>query len=130
MRSLKVTILYEYKGVNTTQKNFFILIISTNMKTIKFFLWLNDQTTKQQEINTVNAYKIAMNMIGSYFGGWTIEEWKGFFKHEDGSIVIENTLIITTATDLDYKDFVEDLKRTFNQESIMIQEINCNTLFK
>jgi len=100
------------------------------MKTIKFFLWLNDQTTKQQEINTVNAYKIAMNMIGSYFGGWTIEEWKGFFKHEDGSIVIENTLIITTATDLDYKDFVEDLKRTFNQESIMIQEINCNTLFQ
>lgn len=130
MRSLKVTILYEYKGVNTTQKNFFILIISTNMKTIKFFLWLNDQTTKQQEINTVNAYKIAMNMIGSYFGGWTIEEWKGFFKHEDWSIVIENTLIITTATDLDYKDFVEDLKRTFNQESIMIQEINCNTLFQ
>lgn len=129
MRSLKVTILYEYKGVNTTQ-NFFILIISTNMKTIKFFLWLNDQTTKQQEINTVNAYKIAMNMIGSYFGGWTIEEWKGFFKHEDWSIVIENTLIITTATDLDYKDFVKDLKRTFNQESIMIQEINCNTLFQ
>ena len=130
MRSLKVTILYEYKGVNTTQKSFFILIISTNMKTIKFFLWLNDQTTKQQEINTVNAYKIAMNMIWSYFGGWTIEEWKGFFKHEDWSIVIENTLIITTATDLDYKDFVEDLKRTFNQESIMIQEINCNTLFQ
>lgn len=101
-----------------------------NMKTIKFFLWLNDQNTKVQEINTLNAYKIAMNMIWSYFWWWTIEEWKWFFKHDDGSIVIENTLIITTATDLDYTDFVQELKKTFNQESIMIQEINCNTLFQ
>ena len=84
------------------------------MKTLKFFLGLNDKNTKLQEVTTIDAYKIAMNMIGDYFGGWTIEEWQGFFKHEDGSIVIEKSLIITTVTDKDYKKFVEDLKRSFS----------------
>ena len=100
------------------------------MKNIKFYLGLNDKDSQVQEINTIDCYKIAMNMIWSYFGGWTIEKWKWFYKHDDWTIVIEKTLIISTCTDKPYEKFIEDLKRTFNQESIMIEVLESNISFQ
>lgn len=91
------------------------------MKKITMYLWLNDQDTKIQKYWVVEAYKICMNLVGNYFGGGTIYEWQGFFKHEDGQVVIEKSLIITTISDKNHKDFVENLKNTFNQESIMVE---------
>ena len=93
------------------------------MKKITMYLGLNDKDSKLQNYGTVEAYKICMNLVWDFFGGGTISEWQWFFKHEDGQIVIEKSLIITTMTDKNHKDFVENLKKVFNQESIMV-EIN------
>lgn len=62
-----------------------------------------------------------MNLVGDFFGGGTISEWQGFFKHEDGAIVIEKSLIITTMTDKNHTEFIQNLKKVFNQESIMVE---------
>lgn len=91
------------------------------MKKITMYLWLNDKDSKLQNYGTVEAYKICMNLVGDFFGGWTISEWQWFFKHEDGTIVIEKSLIITTMTDKNHVEFIQNLKKVFNQESVMVE---------
>lgn len=96
------------------------------MELTKFtlFVGLNDKDSKQQEINTIDAYKIVSNLITSDFGGGTISEATGIYKHEDGTIVTEITLrielLFTTAEKV--KNLVQDLKRVLNQESIAVQK--------
>ena len=58
------------------------------------YMGLNDQDSKRQEISTIEEYKIASNMLAATFGGGTIFEAEGIYKHDDGSIVIEKTLRI------------------------------------
>lgn len=66
------------------------------MEITKFtlFVGLNDKDSKKQEISTLNAYKIVYNLIASDFGGGTISEATGIYKHDDGTIVTEITLRI------------------------------------
>lgn len=45
------------------------------------FVGLNDKESKQQEISTVDAYKIISNMITARFDGGTISEATGIYKH-------------------------------------------------
>lgn len=99
--------------------------------TEKFTLYmgLNDKDSKRQEVSTLEAYKIAMNIIKKHCDGGTIFEADGFYTHDDGSIVIEKTLrielmFIDKAT---AKKVVEELKTTFNQESIAVQQETINS---
>ena len=87
------------------------------------YLGLNDQITKRQEIETVNAYKIVSNMIAASFGGGSIYSGTGIYKHEDGTIVEENNLKIELlfADRSDVLTFCQDLKKVFNQESVALQ---------
>lgn len=86
-------------------------------------LGLNDQMTKRQEIETVNAYKIVSNMIAASFGGGSIYSGTGIYKHEDGTIVEENNFKIELlfADRADVLRFCQDLKIVFNQESVALQ---------
>ena len=56
------------------------------------YLGLNDQTTKRQEIETVNAYKIVSNMIASTFGGGSIYSGTGIYKHQE-SVALQHDVI-------------------------------------
>lgn len=101
------------------------------MKRFTLYLGLNDKDTKFQKIETVEAYKIVEDLCASMFEGATIFNAAGVYKHDDGSIVVENTLrieILEFDTDLmnSMREFVNTLKRVFNQESVAvsIQEIN------
>lgn len=99
------------------------------MKKFTLYLGLNDKDTKIQKISTLEAYKIAMNILTKYTDGGTIFEADGFYKHEDGTISIEKTLRIEilfiereTA-----QNIVNVLKAIFNQESIAVQEEDINS---
>ena len=94
------------------------------MKKYTLYLGLNDKDTKRQKIATLEAYKITTNLLTSYTEGATIFEANGIYKHDDGTITIEKTLKIellfvekTTVLSI-----IEELKRIFNQESIILQE--------
>lgn len=87
------------------------------------FMGLNDKETKTQLVSTLEAYKITMNIIKRYCDGGTVSEALGFYTHENGSVVTENSLRIellfidkTTC-----KSIVDALKVAFNQESIAVQ---------
>lgn len=102
------------------------------MKRYTLYLGLNDKDTKTQKIDTIEAYKIVENLLASMFDGGTIFNAHGVYKHDDNTIVIENTLRIEILefdnSILDnVREFVRILKNTFNQESIAVQIENVQS---
>ena len=88
------------------------------------FLGLNDKDKKVQLINTIEAYKIVMNLVCSVgYDGASVSNTTGFYKHDDGSFVVEESLRIEIlfADDIKTDNLIHDLKRTFNQESVALQ---------
>lgn len=62
------------------------------MTKITLYIGLNDKTLKRQIIDTVEATKIVYNIIVDCSDGGTIYNATGIYRHDDGTIVIENTL--------------------------------------
>ena len=93
------------------------------MKRFTLYMELNDKDLKVQVINTLEAYKMVSNILASDFGGGTIYEAQGIYKHDDGTIVFEKTLRIEIlfAELQQIKVLVANLKKLFNQESIAVQ---------
>jgi len=94
------------------------------MEKFTLYLGLNDKDKKQQLISTLEAYKIANNILLSYTDGATVFEANGIYKHDSGDYTIEKTLrieLLFTDTNTVNK-IVNDLKRAFNQETIAVQK--------
>lgn len=102
------------------------------MKKHILYIGLNDKDSKQQEITTLDAYKIIFNAVKKYYDGATITESRGFYTHESGAVTFENSLIcsILFADDDKTRQLAEDLKILLNQESIAleIQDINSSLI--
>lgn len=88
------------------------------------YVGLNDKDTKTQKIDTLSAYNLANNILLNYVEGATVTQSKGIYKHNNGNVVIENTLIIellfTDKTTVE--TIAKELKIALNQESIAIQK--------
>ena len=99
------------------------------MKKFTLYMGLNDKDTKVQVISTIEAYKVVSNIIAKDFGGGTIFEAQGIYKHDDGKIVFEKTLRIEIlfAEEPQIKALVAELKKIFNQESIAVQVEDINS---
>lgn len=103
------------------------------MKEKKYILnvGLNDKDTKLQKIDSIEAYKIVENtLLNNGLSGYTIYQGKGLYKHDNGEITQENTLIIEMifTTDEIVNKIIKILKQVLNQESIMkqVQEISIS----
>lgn len=84
------------------------------------YIGLNDKDTKQQEINTIDCYKI----ISKLFESCTISECTGIYKHDDGTCVIEKSLrveIIDFKRNININEKIDLIKNFLNQESIIKQ---------
>ena len=99
------------------------------MKKFTLYMGLNDKDAKVQVISTIEAYKVVSNIIAKDFGGGTIFESQGIYKHDDGKIVFEKTLRIEIlfAEEPQIKALVAELKKIFNQESIAVQVEDINS---
>ena len=99
------------------------------MKKYTLYMGLNDKDSKVQVISTIEAYKVVSNIIAKDFGGGTIFEAQGIYKHDDGKIVFEKTLRIEIlfAEEPQIKALVAELKKIFNQESIAVQVEDINS---
>ena len=88
------------------------------MRKITLYIGLNDKDSKQQEISTLDAYKIVSNTIEV---GSTITEGRGIYKHEDGTVVSEVSLVVElldfdhTLSDKWVRGKVNALKKILNQ---------------
>ena len=99
--------------------------MANNNQIVKHTLYigLNDKETKTQKIDTVEAYKIAENILLNVCGGATIYNAMGIYRHESGETVIENSLRVEIwgcADDQVIKAAML-LKAALNQESIGYQ---------
>lgn len=101
------------------------------MEKITLYVGLNDKDTKEQKIDTLEATKIVENIITTMADGGTIYNATGIYKHDDGTIVIENTLrvelIDVAAAALE--EIINTLKAVLNQESIIKQTEIINSVF-
>ena len=94
-----------------------------HMKKFTLYLGLNDKDSKVQEVSTIEAYKMAQNILKAHNADNTIFEAQGMYTHEDGTLVIETTLRIELLfIDIEtVKRIVSTLKAVFNQESVAVQ---------
>lgn len=93
------------------------------MKKYTLYLGLNDQDTKLQKFDITTSYTLVNNIISNHLDGATISECTGYYKHQDGFVVIEKSLKIELlfADDETVKTIVQQLKKVFNQESVAVQ---------
>lgn len=95
------------------------------------YIGLNDQHTKTQEISTLEAFKIVQNILSDKTGGGTVYNATGIYKHDNGEIVIENTLRVEiVAAPLEaVKNAIQFIKSALNQESIIMQTEHIESVF-
>ena len=93
--------------------------------TIIYYIGLNDKDTKEQEITSMKAESILDKLFtNAYPLGFTRTNAIGRYKHNDGHIVSEETIIYTVLDTkiVDYK-LIDDIKSILNQESVAVQVI-------
>jgi len=102
------------------------------MTTVNLYVGLNDKDTKQQELSNLEA-KVGISAILFRYcpNGFTLQECQSIYKHDDGTVVCENTIKVIL---LDYNmsmiyEIIEDLKRKLNQECIAVERIETYVKF-
>ena len=86
----------------------------------KLYIGLKDKDTKKQKMPTFLAAREIEKIVCDHIGGATIYKARGCYRHENGQVVRENTVIVETTCDNEktVMDCVLTLKTRFNQESI------------
>jgi len=100
------------------------------MNKTTLYIGLNDKDTKRQEIETLEASKVVTRLLVDLCGGGTIYNATGIYTHENGEIVIENTLrveIIEADPDA-VLTVCRRIKTALNQETIIAQTEAINTM--
>lgn len=102
-----------------------------NTSLYKVYVGLNDQKEKVQLIDTNDALVMTSLYLANHFEGATVYNGIGVYKHEDGTIVRENSLIIELVyvTDTMVETLIKHLQTVFNQESIMIVKSDIGVQF-
>lgn len=94
------------------------------------YIGLNDQHSKRQEISTLEAFKIVQNILSDKTGGGTVYNATGIYKHDNGEIVIENTLRVEiVAAPLEaVRAAIGIIKTALNQEAVILQTENVESI--
>ena len=84
---------------------------------------LFDQESKKQEISTPDALETVTRYVIDHCGGGTITTGNGVYTHEDGTIVVEPSIIvkIVGAKFEQIGKLVDDVKVFLNQESVLVE---------
>ena len=102
------------------------------MTTVNLYIGLNDKDTKRQELTNLDAKAEISAILFKYFpNGFTLQECQGMYRHNDGTVVCENTIKVIL---FDYNmglvsDAVKDLKLRLNQECIAVERIETTINF-
>lgn len=87
---------------------------------------LFDKDTKKQKISTDIAIRIVSDIVVNVIGYGTVYQGNGIYTHNNGSIVIEPSIVFFVDGEKDLKDKVVNLawniKKALNQESVMLEE--------
>lgn len=101
---------------------------------ITLYMGLNDKDSKVQKFTKIESYKLLESILKVKGIDATISEATGLYTHDDGTLVIEESLRIEILFFENKKennervmDLVNTLKKAFNQESVAMQKENINS---
>jgi hypothetical protein len=88
------------------------------LKKFTLLIGLNDKDTKKQVVSFTKAKELVLKTCGDC----TISKAKGYYTHEDGTKVNENTLRVELLfkADNEVLSMCKKLKKELNQESIAL----------
>lgn len=96
-----------------------------------FYIGLNDKDSKVQIVETLTAASIINRVfIENGVDGATITSGKGIYKHENGEIVVEETIIVQAYefdNAINARKICNELKHLLNQESIVVEKRETNS---
>ena len=100
--------------------------------TVNYYIGTKDKNTKDYKLsNDYIERKIKTAFATEYPSGFTVVKSVGYFKHDDGTVVEEESYIVTVLnTNLVNHRLVRMLKECLNQESIGIQVISDRVIFE
>ena len=94
---------------------------------------LFDKDTKKQKISSDIAIRIVSDIIVNTIGYGTVYQGNGIYTHNNGSSVIEPSIVFFVDGEKDLKDKVKTLawqiKKALNQESVMMEETTVKMEF-
>lgn len=93
---------------------------------------MNDKDSMLQEISEIESCsRIIESLNESLIEGYTIYNANGFYTHENGTRVNEKTIIVEIVNEKKEKILkaCNSIKRKLNQESILVQEQNIESMF-
>lgn len=95
------------------------------------YIGMFDKDTKKQEISSQDFFNTVRKVLRQLsFDNYTIYKCKGHYKHEDGTIVCEPSLIVEII--INYELFTDDIKnmlcKELNQESVLITKQSIEVL--
>ena len=95
------------------------------------YVGLNDAVTGVQKYDTEKYIEVMHYVFRHYHVPFSYHQVTGGFFHEDGRFTRENTLVITLIdTDGDtVMEIAKDLCAFFHQESVLVSEAPCSTVF-
>lgn len=102
------------------------------MTTINLYIGLNDKDTKQQEISNLDAKARISSILFFYCpNGFTLQECQGMYRHEDGTVVCENTIKVTLFNYefIGISNVINEIKHEFNQESVATEYLETTVNF-
>lgn len=96
-----------------------------------FYVGLNDKDSKTQLIDSITASRIVERVFSRHeVDGATTSFARGIYKHGDGTVVTEETIMVQVfefGEPIDVAAICEDLKRLLNQESIAVERQETNS---
>lgn len=96
------------------------------MRRYTLTIGLFDKDTKRQKISTDIAIRIVSDLVVNVIGYGTVHTGNGIYTHNNGSIVVEPSIVFFVDGEKDLKDKVKNLawqiKKALNQESVMLEE--------
>ena len=99
--------------------------------TVIYYIGTKDKDTKDYKFYDDYFERIITDeFVKAYPLGFTITKGTGYYKHESGGTVIENTYIVTVFTTTVNTVLIDALKDKLNQECIGVQVINDSVVFK
>ena len=99
--------------------------------TVIYYIGTKDKNTKDYKLTDESIQQTIIDEFSKEYPlGFTITNGTGYYKHNSGEIVTENTYIITIldTTNVNF-DLANKLKFLLNQECIGVQVITDNTIF-
>lgn len=100
--------------------------------TVNYYIGTKDKDTKDYKLHDSRIERVIKTAFTTEYPlGFTISNATGYFRHDDGTVVEEKSYIVTVLNiNLVNHRLVRLLKGSLNQESIGIQVINDNVMFK